>query len=205
MGLYMKKTIKAFLPAAQAIQRLLHPYAEVVVHDIKQNKIVAIYHPFSKRKVGDSSMLTKEEEMATMEDCVGPYEKINWDGKKLKSVSSIIRDENNKAVGMMCINLDVSKFAQFGEMISKFIAGSLPAPAPLFKDDWQEKINQYVHHYLNEHHLALETLDKEQKKKLIEHLHKSGAFSGKNSAQYIAQIIKTSRATVYNYLAQDQE
>lgn len=198
----MKKSIKAFLPAAEAIQRLLHPYAEVVIHDIKQNKIVAIFHPFSKRKIGDSSLLSQEEEMATMEDCVGPYEKMNWDGRKLKSVSSLIRDENNKAVGMMCINLDISKLENYHELISAFLHSNLPQPAPLFNDDWQERINKYVHNYLSEHYLSLETLSREDKKKLIEHLHKIGAFSGKNSAQYIAQIIKTSRATVYNYLAE---
>lgn len=198
----MKKSIKAFLPAAEAIQRLLNPYAEVVIHDIKQNKIVAIFHPFSKRKVGDSSLLTQEEEMTTLEDCVGPYEKLNWDGRKLKSVSSLIRDENNNAVGMMCINLDISTLEKFHDMISAFIDYNLPQPAPLFKDDWKERINQYVHHYLSEHHLTLDTLPREEKKQLIEHLYKVGAFSGKNSAQYIAQIIKTSRATVYNYLAE---
>ncbi|HEV2613573.1 MAG TPA: PAS domain-containing protein [Gammaproteobacteria bacterium] len=198
----MKRAIKAFLPTAEAIQRLLHPHAEVVVHDIKQNKIVAIYHPFSKRRVGDSSLFTKEEEMATLEDCVGPYEKINWDGKKLKSVSSIIRDENNHAVGMLCINLDLSLFEKFSQLISAFTQyGQINTqPAPLFKDDWKERINHYIHSYLSKHHLALETLSRPEKQKLIEHLHHIGAFTGKNSASYIAQIINISRATVYNYL-----
>src|SRR5262245_54900740 len=103
----MNKTIKAFLSTAEAIQRLLHPHAEVVIHDIKKNRIAAIFHPFSKRKVGDPSLLS-EEEMAMLENCIGPYEKINWDGRKLKSVSSLIRDENGKIVGMLCINLDIS-------------------------------------------------------------------------------------------------
>src|ERR1700730_10010671 len=145
----MKKTIKAFLPTAEAIQRLLYPYAEVVVHDIKQNQIVAIYHPFSKRKVGDSSLFTKEEEMAMLEACIGPYEKMNWDGRKLKSVSSVIRDESNKAVGMLCINLDISKLEKINDFISAFISNTKlsPQPVPLFQDDWQERINKYVHAY----------------------------------------------------------
>ncbi len=202
----MKTAIKTFLPTAEAIQRLLHPFAEVVVHDIKQNKIVAIYHPFSKRRVGDSSLFTEEEEMATLENCVGPYEKINWDGRKLKSVSSVIRDENNNAVGMLCINLDVSIFEKFNKLLTEFIGKEnlSPQPTPLFKDDWQERINNYVHQYLSEHHLVLESLNKPEKKNLIEHLHKIGAFTGKNSATYIAQIIKVSRATVYNYLSKQE-
>lgn len=39
------------------------------------------------------------------------------------------------------------------------------------------------------------------KKELIDHLYKIGAFTGKNAAKYIAQVIKVSRATVYNYLS----
>lgn len=199
----MKKVIKAFLPTAEAIQRLLHPHVEVVVHDIKQNQIVAIYGSFSKRKAGDSSLFTKEEEMTTLKDCTGPYKKINWDGRKLKSVSSVIRDENNKAVGMLCINFDLSIFEKFNKIISEFINYDHlePQPTPLFKDDWQERINNYVHNYLREHYLSLESLGSKEKRKLIEHLHKIGAFTGKNAAKYIAQITKVSRATVYNYLS----
>lgn len=198
----MNKTIKAFLPMAEGIQRLLHPHAEVVIHDTRKNQIAAIYHPLSKRRVGDPSLLSEDEELATLEDCVGPYEKTNWDGKKFKSVSSTIRDDQGKAVGMLCINLDISKFEKFHSLIGEFIGRDqlTPQPAPLFKDDWQERINNYVHTYLNKNHLTLETLSRTEKKLLIEHLQEIGAFTGKNAAHYIAQIIGVSRATVYNYL-----
>jgi len=197
----MKKAITLFLPTAEAIQRLLYPYAEVVVHDIKLNQIVAIFHPLSKRRIGDASLLS-DAEMNALEDCFGPYEKTNWDGKKLKSVSSVIRDENKQAIGMLCINLDVSAFDKLQHLLLEFLGENLVAqPEPLFKDDWQERINQYVHAYLNDQHLTLEVLTRQEKKDLIEHLHKVGAFTGKNSAQYIAKIINVSRATVYNYLS----
>ena len=198
----MKKAIQAFLPTAEAIQRLLHPYAEIVVHDTEKNKIAAIYNPFSKRRVGDPSLLTQEE-INMLDDCEGPYEKRNWNGGKLRSVSSIIRDEKNQAVGMLCINLDISSFEKLHQLISQFIETPqlIPQPAPLFKDDWQERLNSYIHQYLQEHHLILETLNRQEKKNLIEHLYHVGAFTGKNSAQYIADVLKVSRSTVYNYLS----
>jgi len=198
----MKKSIKVVLPTAEAIQRLLYPYAEVVVHDIAKNKIAAIYHPFSGRKIGDPSLLL-DEEMATLGDNIGPYEKMNWDGRKLKSVSSIIRDENNRAVGILCINLDISQLAHLEYLLTNFIGNDrlIPQPEELFKDDWQERINNGIHSYLNEQNLVLESLNRQQKKQLVEHLFKVGAFSGKNSATYIARIIGVSRATIYNYLS----
>ncbi len=200
----MKKAIKAFLPVAEAIQRLLHPYAEVVIHDIKKNQIAAIFNPFSKRRVGDSSLLSKEDELNMLEKCIGPYEKINLDGRKLKSVSSMIHDENGIAIGMLCINLDISKFEKFHAVLAEFIETTKGAQEiePLFKDDWQERINLSVHHYLSQYHLTVETLKRSEKKNLIEHLYKQGAFTGKNSANYIATILNVSRATVYNYLSE---
>lgn len=197
----MNEAIKGFLPTAEAIQRLLNPYAEVIVHDITKNTIVAVYNPFSKRRVGDPSLLIQEE-LQMMSDCIGPYEKTNWNGKKIKSVSSLIRDKKQEAVGMLCINLDISAFDQCNELIKAFIqCGQLESkPEPLFKDDWQERINNYVHQYLNEHQLSLTSLNRKEKKALTAHLYTAGAFSGKNSAHYVAQILNVSRATIYNYL-----
>lgn len=204
--IFMIKAIKSMLPTAEAIQRLLHPHAEVVIHDIRKNKIAAIYHPFSKRRAGDASLLTQEE-MSMLEESMGPYEKLNWDGKKLKSVSSIIRDDKGDAVGMLCINLDISRLEKINDLIAGFISHEqlTSQPPPLFKDDWQEKMNQSVHAYLDEHHLALESLTRIEKKELIEHLHQIGAFTAKNAAHYIAQVIGVSRATIYNYLSDTEK
>jgi predicted transcriptional regulator YheO len=202
----MIKAIQSILPTAEAIQRLLYPHAEVVIHDIKKNQIAAIFHPFSKRRVGDSSLLSQEE-MAMLEECMGPYEKMNWDGKKLKSVSSIIRDDKGVAVAMLCINLDISRLEKMKGLIAGFIGNDqfTAQPTPLFKDDWQEKINTYVHTYLAEHHLTLESLTRTEKKALIEHLHQIGTFSAKNAALYIAQVLGVSRATIYNYLSNTEK
>lgn len=103
---------------------------------------------------------------------------------------------------MLCINLDISAFDQCNELIKAFIECKqlISKPEPLFKDDWQERINNYVHHYLNEHTLTLDTLNINERKALVAHLYTLGAFSGKNSAQYIADILNVSRATIYNYL-----
>lgn len=197
----MDQAIKNFLPTAEAIQRLLAPYAEVVIHDVEQNRIIAIYNPFSKRREGDPSLLGQED-VQSMEDCVGPYEKTNWNGNRIKSVSSIIRDDQSNAVGLLCIYLDVSMMHKLLDSLQNFLlCAKLDTKLqPLFKDDWQERINTYIHGYLNEHQLSINTLNRKEKKALIDHLYEVGAFSGKNAAQYIAQILNVSRATIYNYL-----
>ncbi len=199
----MHPAILQVFPIAQAIEKLFYPIAEIVIHDIKANKIVAIYNPFSKRKVNDPSLLSQEKGALTLNDCTEPYEKINYDGRKIKSISSLIKNEKNNTVGVFCINLDVSKLELCRNAIDELLnyQALMPQPVPLFKDDWQERINQYIHTYLNQRHLRLETLNRIEKKQAIQHLNKIGAFTGKNAAQYIARLLKVSRATVYNYLA----
>lgn len=46
-----------YFSVAQAINILLHPYGEIVIHDLKTGQIAAIYNNFSKRKVGDESLI----------------------------------------------------------------------------------------------------------------------------------------------------
>jgi len=198
----MKTALKKHFATAEAIARLLHPYAEVLIHNVKQNKIAVIYNNFSKRKAGNGSLLDNEEILTQPIEVWGPYEKINWDGKRLKSITSAIRDDDGKLIGLLCINLDLSVLEKYQLLIESFI-GSIKTskqPEVLFKDDWRERVNQSIHHYLKKHQLNLNTLTAAQKQQIIHHLYAQGAFDGKNTANYIAQVLGISRATVYNYL-----
>lgn len=194
--------LQNLVAAAEAVARLLHPYAEVVIHDLKTDKVAAIFNSFSKRKVGSPSLLKEESALLKESDVIGPYEKINWDGKPLKSISSVIKDNQGVPQGLLCINLDISALDECQSLIQAFMH-KMPAgirPNTLFKNDWQERINQYIHNFLQEKNWHFKTLSALQKKAIVANLHLQGAFTGKNSAQYIAQILKISRATVYNYL-----
>jgi len=197
----MNSVIERQLPVAEAIARLLHPHAEVVVHDIARNCVAAIYNGFSQRQVGDVSHLT-EADMPQLDDCLGPYPKTNWDGRALKSVSSVLRDDQGNAVGLLCINFDVSQLRLMQQVIDSFIQPKemIEQPEALFSDDWHERINHYVHQYLLDHQLTLDSISRRDKKNLVGHLQDVGAFSGKNAATYIARVLQISRATVYKYL-----
>jgi predicted transcriptional regulator YheO len=193
---------KSFLPTAEVIASLLHPHAEVVIHDIKRNKIVAIFNNFSKRKPGDNSLLSELGNFYQEADTFGPYEKTLWNGNTLKSVSAVIRDDSGKPVGLLCINLDLAKFEECQKFLSSFISKSnlVTQPEILFRDDWQEKIHEYIKKYLQEKHLTIPALTQPQRMDLIQVLYKEGAFKGKNAANYVANILGISRASVYNYV-----
>ena len=190
-----------FRPLAEAMARLLFPYAEIVIHDLATNKIVLIENPVSKRTVGDPADL-EGFDPATTSDVIGTYEKVNWDGRRMKSVSAVLRDAAGEAVALLCINLDVEDFFRASEVVRRFLSppSSIEKPAALFQNDLLDKINSYVHSYLQERKRSLATLSLEERAELVRSMYATGAFSEPRAASLIAKVLGLSRATVYNYL-----
>ena len=206
----MKAEINTYLNIADAISKLLYPFAEVVIHDLEADQIVAIFNPFSKREIGDSSYLDRVafNQKGTVPDIIGPYEKLNYDGRKLKSVSVVIKDNKDLALGFLCINLDVSVFTKYQSILNTFLSGyescNTQETEAIFKDDLYEQINVFVQNHCIKNNLSLESLSRDDKKHLIVKLKQQGALQGKNGGHYIARTLGISRATVYNYLKEGE-
>lgn len=186
---------------SEAIAALLHPYAEVVVHDLEKQQVEILVNNFSKREVGSPTLL-EDMEFTPGQWVIGPYEKINWDGRKLKSISVVLRDEKGIPEGIMCINLDVSVANEMHQMLELFLKPNslIDPPEELFKDDWHEKINIFVHNWLKENGRTMGNLNRVEKRQLVALLYEQGAFRGKQAANYVASILGLGRATVYKYL-----
>lgn len=191
---------------ADAIATLFYPYAEVVLHDLATQSVAYVANNFSKRELGDDSGL---EELENTPDAtvIGPYEKLNWDGRKLRSISVVLRDDAGAALGMMCVNLDISVFEGARAALDLFLSSSklVAQPALLFEDDWQERINRFIHGWLQQRQLSLSILSREHKRELVQALLREGAFRGKNAADYVANVLGMGRATVFKHLKELKE
>ncbi|MDR6711630.1 putative transcriptional regulator YheO [Pseudomonas hunanensis] len=187
---------------ADSIALLLFPHAEVIVHEVKGQTIVHIANNFSKRKLGDDSALDQELGDFRRSANLGPYEKINWNGQKIRSITSVLYDQHGEVEYLLCINLNFSVLEQAREALDAFFQVSrlIPQPESLFKDDWQERINTFLHSWLKERDLSLPTLKMKDKRSLVEALHAQGAFEGRSGADYVANVLNMGRATVYKYL-----
>ncbi|WP_395501961.1 helix-turn-helix transcriptional regulator [Ectopseudomonas mendocina] len=187
---------------ADSIATLLFPHAEVVIHDLASQRIVHLANNLSKRSLGDDSALEDIASEFASASNLGPYEKLNWNGQKIRSISSVLRNAKGKPEALMCINLNLSVLDQAREALDAFFQMSriIPQPDALFRDDWQERINTFLHSWLRDRQLALGALSQQHKKDLIEALYKEGAFEGRSAADYIANVLNMGRATVYKYL-----
>lgn len=194
--------IENYKAIADSIALLLFPHAEVIVHEVESQTVVHIANNFSKRQLGDDSALDQELGDFGSSASIGPYEKVNWDGQKIRSITSVLYDQHGEAEYLLCINLNFSVLEQAREALDAFFQVSrlIPQPDSLFKDDWQERINTFLHSWLKERNLSLRTLKMKDKRTLVEALHAQGAFEGRSGADYVANVLSMGRATVYKYL-----
>ena len=192
--------LSAYYPLCDAIALLLQPQAEVVLHDLATETVVHIANPFSHREVGEPSLL-HEIDFRPDVALIGPYEKVNFDGRRLKSVSAVLR-EDGRAVGVICINLDVTHLQSAIELLTALtrVPPGAGQPAVLFQEDWHERINQYVHAWTARNGVVITDLSRAQKLQLVGELAADGAFGGKHAASYVSRVLQMSRASVYNYL-----
>lgn len=191
---------------ADAITLLFGPYAEVALHDLASQKLVYISNNRSQRELGEDSNLSELQDDRGLQ-VIGPYLKRNWDGSQLRSISAVLRDDNGDPIGLMCINLDITVLESAKAALEVFLGGNALQPQPdvLFQDDWQERINTFIHQWLQQRQQTLSTLNSAGRRAMVEALYHQGAFKGKNAAGYVAKILGIGRATVYNYLKNIKE
>ncbi|MEE1923615.1 PAS domain-containing protein [Pseudomonas sp. 148P] len=196
------KKLDNYKTIADCIAALLFPHAEVIVHDLHSQTVVHIANNFSKRQLGDDSALDELPGDFDEVSSLGPYEKLNWNGQKIRSITSVLRDDDGQAQALLCINLNFSVLDQARDALNAFFQVSrlLPQPEALFRDDWQERINTFLHAWLGERQLALNTLGMKDKRTLVEALYAEGAFDGRNAADYVANVLNLGRATVYKWV-----
>lgn len=193
--------LRRYAHVADGIAALFSPHAEVVIHDLHTQTVAHLANNLSRRELGDDSGLEDVAETAR-KGSLGPYEKLNWDGRRMRCVSTALYGDDGSVAGIMCINFSISVFEDMRSVLDMFIkgAGTLPQPPELFKDDWQERINTFLHGWLGERHLALNTLTRDHRRELVEALYAEGAFKGKSAANYVASVLGMGRATVYKHL-----
>ncbi|MDP9651053.1 helix-turn-helix transcriptional regulator [Paraburkholderia caledonica] len=192
---------------ANGIAALFYPYVEVVIHDLGSQTIAYIANNLSKRELGDASALEEIDAAVAPDGTIGPYEKLRWDGRRMRSVSIVMRDDDEEPVGVMCINYNVAVFDDIKDVIDTVVSRVtlVAQPEVLFRDDWQERINTFMHTWLRERQLSLATLSRLHRRELVDALFTEGAFSVRSAANYVAKVLGMGRATVYKRIGELRE
>jgi predicted transcriptional regulator YheO len=190
-------------PVCQAVALLLGPYAEVVLHDPDTDQILAIWNPMGSRGPGDPSLLGELDALdPSARDVFGPYEKLLADGRRLSSVSAILRDADGKASAVLCVNLDRTPLEQAAAVLSAFGAPTVSRPEPLFEQDWSERVQHIVGAYVRECGRPVERLTRADRLAVLARLDEAKVFAVRRATPVVAHALRVSRSTLYSLLAE---
>jgi D-arginine utilization repressor len=195
----MKRNLGHLKAIADAIAALFHPHVEVVVHDAVSGRIVHISNGFSKRRVGDHSLMSEEAALRDIKAVSAPYQKTNWNGHRMRSITVALRTPSGRPLAYLCINHDRETLLATKDAIEALLASSSEkaAPAALFEIDWREQINEFISDYLRKRSLARSALRSRDLDELIRALAQRGFFEIRTAAPYIARVLGCSRAALY--------
>jgi predicted transcriptional regulator YheO len=193
--------VRRWSPACEAIEKLLSPHAEVVLHDVVADRILAIWNPISGREPGVVSLLDREDlTFASGGDVSDRYAKMLPDGRRLTSISAVLERSDRGAELLLCVNLDRGPLERAAELLTAFAAPPVEdtRPPSLFDLDWRERMNDIIGSYVRRRGCTIEDLNQMQRLDIVEALEAAGIFNVRGGAVAAARALKISRATLYN-------
>ncbi|MFI6583067.1 transcriptional regulator [Embleya sp. NPDC050493] len=195
--------VRTWAPVCRAVALLLGPYAEVVLHDPETDRVLEIWNPMTSRRAGDPSLLGELDELdPATRDVYGPYEKLLADGRRLSSVSAILRDERDRASAVLCINLDRTPLERAAAVLSAFGAPTVGRPEPLFEQDWSERIRHIVGSHVRETGRPVDRMTRQDRLVVLGRLDEARVFAVRRATPVVAETLRVSRSTVYGLLAE---
>lgn len=179
---------------------------EVAVHDFTnlQQSLIYIAGNVTSRKIGspitDLVLNELRKEPADIKD-IPSYRTQSKEGNVMKSTTVFLRDEENKIIGALCTNYDISLFMQLGGEIAEFVDfQEEKQPSETFFNSVHDVIHEMVHQVLNRFKKAPSDMTMEEKVEVVGELDERGTFLIKGATEYVAQALGVSKFTVYNYL-----
>ena len=134
----------AFMNAtADGIAALLFPDLEAVVHDLRSGQIAHIANGFSRRKVGDASLITDLPELDKGLDVIGPYEKAAPNNRVLRSISIAARGPDGQVAALLCLNFDVTVLTQVQKLLSGLRHVQRPCSGPTGENSSMPSSSRY--------------------------------------------------------------
>lgn len=198
---------------AKGISSVFGDRCEVVIHDFSDLKksLVYIGGDVTNRALGSPipDMLYRllKEYGDDAPNKFG-YKSTTEDGKILKCSTTMVRDDEGKVVGCLCINFNVTDFTFLTNAFNDFTFITQEAyprngsSKNGIQTSFAESMESAIDFAITEHGKVPAMMDKSDKISIIQKLDKDGVFTIKGSVDYMARVLGASRYTIYNYLKQ---
>jgi predicted transcriptional regulator YheO len=121
-------------------------------------------------------------------------------GKLLRCAGLVIRDNQDKIVGFLCINMDITKPPQGGVDFSVPNENSSPR-LEHFEMNINDLINSNIQDMLRNMGKGLQDLTREEKLQVLRKLDEKGIFLVRGAVKQVSELFFLSRVSIYKYLA----
>jgi len=206
----MNSILKAYIPVANIIVKTFGKNCEVVLHDLTQPKksvVYAVNVDVTGRRIGQSfdhlvKMVLLNKDFK--DDYVVNYFFETSDGKKIKSSSALIRNEEGEVIGMLCINYDLTLSNLLQEELSGFLGGL--SETDEIKESEEHDLNQDVISIIDNlidkiiKDTDVSQLTRKDSLEIIRFMDEKGIFLVKGSMDKVANYMGVSKVTIYSYL-----
>lgn len=202
-----------FLPYVKLVEffgNILGNNSEVVLHDVTDlnNSIVAIKNShISGRKVGgpatDLVLKILNDPQYNKLDYLCGYQGELKDNKILKSSTFFIRDNNDKIIGMLCVNTDCSDLVRARDTLNNLIevGNSSEKISERLNLSAEEIVQKYITGYSDSTGISIDDMTQKEKREIVKNLYENGTFKLKGTVTQTALLLKVSEPTVYRYLS----
>lgn len=206
--------------------RVLGPDYEVALHEINEStqSIVAISNGHvSGRKVGapvtDWALKMIKDNVYLNNDYILNYKGVTKCGKILRSSTFFIKNDQDKLIGMLCINFDNSRYLELSKRIMDLcnadslwkdnnllfsVSNSLPGQSSgqveSFPDSISEIIEDVIKNSLTNSNIPVDRLTQAEKLHIVDSLNQKGVFLLKGAVSQTAKQLSCSEPTIYRYI-----
>ena len=216
-----RKILDAYIPFVNFIADLVGPHCEVLLHDLSDihRSVIAIRNGYlSGRKLGcpltDLGLELLECSAHLRQDAVVNYLSRTASGENLRSSTYFIKDEQNKLIGMLCVNILIAQDNQAtrdlsANMFTRLFAAPAGAAAVPASEKVIESLDTAIENVVDSalkkimdtYHMPVERMSIDEKTTIVQKLKDKGVFKIKGSIAKAAQTLQTSESTIYRYLS----
>jgi predicted transcriptional regulator YheO len=222
MAMKSNKQLETYIPFVNFVADIIGPHCEVLLHDVidVQNSVIAIRNGYiSGRQLGcpltDFGLEMLESKAYLKQNAIVNYLSRTSGGEKLRSSTYFIKDEENRLIGMLCVNILISPDNQVvkdltDKLINALFTNHAAANTPVQEN---EKVVESLHSSIENvvesaiskimdvYDIPVERMSVEEKTAIVQKLNANGIFKIKGAITKVASTLQTSESTVYRYLS----
>lgn len=202
-----REHLARYFRVADTIADLIGPHCEVVIHSFEslEHSVVKIVNGhLTGREIGSPITDLGLQMWRSFEHTgqVSPksYFTNATDGSLLKSTTCVLAGDNDKPIGMLCINMNLS--FPFPEIIKTLMpdntANSMVSES--FCNNAQDVISKALNAAIAEVDLDAAITPKIRNKAIIRRLFDNGMFELKETTAHVAESLNISKQAVYKFL-----